>query len=239
MAQIARWETSEPAAPVRRAWAAIVSIFPGMVFTIVLFVFFGSAFAEVSVRHGRPAWIGAVASFFMTFFFLGIVRVAEGARGSRRLRRALRGVPPKRACPARLTLYRDERPYGEDEGIVWFEGGALRFDGLITAFRLVPDDASLLPDAFSERLETGLSGPDLRYGSLLARAAWGFDLVAEPGVRLLFRPVAEPGYGSIHDTLYRWLFTPPHATGETILPPLESRPGYRARKGLLWPRRSP
>lgn len=158
-------------------------------------------------------------------FMVGVLLKGEAImRPHPRLRRRLRVLSARVAYPVRMTVLRDDVPFGQDDGVVSFVRGALSFEGVRTSFRIAPADVSVPKGGFAD-------GPlmkeeNWRYGNRSDGSAWGFDVVGQAGVRVYFFPLKARGYGSIYEPLYRWLMEAPVASGETLLPPLDPLPGF-------------
>lgn len=141
------------------------------------------------------------------------------------LRRRLRAASRRSDYPVRVTLWRSGVSYGQDDGLVSFEDGALVFRGDATEFRLLPAAVSLPPNAFAN----GALIDDDRWGygnHADGGNAWCFHLADHPDVRVYFYSMTIRGFASLNPPLYAWLTQPPAARGETTLPPLDPLPGY-------------
>lgn len=228
MSPVARWEPR----PARRgAWLARVRPLD-WAFAGLLAVPMAPLYLLSSVARRGMTGRGLVRSLGTMSAYRPLLPGEVHPRAGKDLRKRLRDAYPKVVYPVRLILFREGAAYGRDEGMVSFESGRLVYEGEATAFTLRPAEAAVLPDAFNETVLVDAYDPEFRYGSLASRRAWAFDLAADPAVRVYLYALPVRGHDSLYPALYRWLFEPPEATGDSVLPPLDSRPGGEFSKLL-------
>jgi hypothetical protein len=144
-------------------------------------------------------------------------------KASPRLRDFLKSRPPG-GHPCEITIFRNERPIGFDEGILRFEDGMLVYESPHTMFRLRPQDVRVPWDKFADG--PIIRAPDTRFGNTVSDSAWGFYVSDEPECRLFFLSKDAPGTSSFDGPLYAWLRQAVPVDGEAILPPLDVSPRW-------------
>jgi hypothetical protein len=147
----------------------------------------------------------------------------------------------ERAWPAYVTIVIDKVVTGEDEGLITFEDGMLRYYGLHTTFRLSTNVAHAPATMF----ENGPFERDKRSGPAMGDhakgTAMGCVLRDHPNVHIWFRPKGEWSQHPVfYRQLYRWLTGPEVKPDNSILPPLELQHGRRPDRPftLRLPKRS-
>lgn len=135
--------------------------------------------------------------FFFPYAFLRLVAsgvAREKAESS--LQDQIASQPSGKFCAVRLTIWEDERPIAQDDGVATFGAGMLIYSSGATTFKLRPSDV------------------------LGVKHFAGFRLASNPRFELRFENRPTKGFGAFDSALPVWLDNPPTAVGEAILPPL-------------------
>jgi hypothetical protein len=111
----------------------------------------------------------------------------------------------------KVTIYKDWKKIGEDQGVVTFDKAMLIYEGVQTNFALGRGDV-FLPEETLEK-------PDARFCNLPAGLAWGFKLADDPSIRLSFQSFALGTSDYISGALAKWLQSDEMAGGIRVLPP--------------------
>lgn len=126
-----------------------------------------------------------------------------------------------------MTVLVDDKAIGQDQGLVSFDGDRLFFKGLSTSFQVSTGDVSIPWDQLANGPLMREKEEKWRYGNLIERSAWGFNLNAESNTRIYFFPLEVSGYPSLCRPLFEWLQKEPVSHDDSVLPPCDPMPGYK------------
>lgn len=179
-----------------------------------------------AVHDGRFGVAVLLLLPFSLFVAGPILMLGSVFRPSMDLRR--RAAQQNRDCSlVRMTVLKDDYPIGVDEGLVYFEGDELAYEGQLTAFHISTGDVEAPLEKFADGALMRAKGEQLKFGNRAGSAAWGFILRARPDIRLFFFPLRADGHRSIYEPLFAWLKRTPSAGSDSLLPPVDPLPGYK------------
>lgn len=214
----------------QRQWDAIRDIPPRVWALIgpVLILIIAIKLKRLITRPDESV-VWTLASMALTMFlYLAIGKLFSGDYPGWRLRKRVRGKESQGHL-VNLGIARDGEPLGLDQGFVRFVDRALEYGGLETSFRLKPEDV------FGPNLENLRHPGSSRFGIESSLSTCSFHLWQHPGIRITFFPLKGHKNTPVAQPLLRWMEERDPATGESVLPPLDRKPGFRLPRVVSWP----
>lgn len=128
----------------------------------------------------------------------------------------------------KMTVHKDDRSIGQDEGLVFLVEDELIYEGLLTSFRIATGDVDAQIDKYANGPLMREKDERWKFGNRDGKAAWGFLLRDRPDIWVYFFPLEVARRSSIYQPLFAWFYRTPAKGTASIFPPTEPLPGYKA-----------